>query len=200
VKIAKIFRTIRIQTLGCALAPVLCSGWLAYQEFGFRDWWIWMMTGFFAVNLQIAANCFDDHFDEGTHLTLALVSLGLAVSTAAVTIFLTQTWVLLPFGLLCILSLLFYSGGPRPLGDSGWGEALVFLFFGPICGCGSFYIFTKQFDWRIIAMSLVLGLVIVGLLVFNHFEDFLKDLKAGSSTFATSRILKQLSQLEQEKN
>jgi hypothetical protein len=163
--------------------------WIAYRWYNFDGWWIFGLTLGFSVLLQIAANCFDDYFDEGTHFAEAITSLILAVLVATIVIFWTSSYWLLPFGALCILSLLFYSGGPKPIGDTRWGTAVAFLIFGPICGCGSFYIFTHQFDVANLIVSVTLGGLIALLLVLNHYRDIAKDLRDGRVTVATKKYL-----------
>ena len=49
-------------------------------------------------------------------------------------------WVILAIGAASIVAGVLYTGGPRPYGYEGLGELFVFLFFGLVAVCGSYYV------------------------------------------------------------
>jgi 1,4-dihydroxy-2-naphthoate octaprenyltransferase len=138
-------------------------------------WFVFALTVLLATGLQVEANLADDYFDEHVHFKSALFAASVASVAGTAVILLTQTYFLFPLGILCHLSLLFYSGGNRPLGNRLWGDGLCFFFFGPVAGCGSYYLFTKDFSVPLLIVSCISGLLSVLLLEFNHLRDLVKD-------------------------
>ena len=51
-------------------------------------------------------------------------------------------------GVLAIGLAVFYSYGLRPYGHSGWGDLWVWVCFGILGVCGSYFLYTRCFSWR----------------------------------------------------
>ncbi len=49
-------------------------------------------------------------------------------------------WPVLLVGLACILAAVAYTGGPFPFGYYGLGDLVVFIFFGPVAVCGTYFV------------------------------------------------------------
>ena len=75
-----------------------------------------------------------------------------------------------------------YTGGPKPLGYLGLGEALVFFFYGPVATLGTYYILTLQIDPLILYASLPPGLLSCAILIANNLRDEQNDRRADKKT------------------
>jgi 1,4-dihydroxy-2-naphthoate polyprenyltransferase len=93
-------------------------------------------------------------------------------------------WELLLVGAASILAGVLYTGGPRPYGYEGLGEAFVFLFFGIVAVAGSFFVQVKHLHWEAFALAVPVGLLAAAILVVNNFRDIDTDRRAGKRTLA----------------
>lgn len=93
-------------------------------------------------------------------------------------------WPILAIGVLSILSGIAYTGGPFPLGYNGLGDIFVFIFFGLVAVCGTYYVqahtLTAQAWWGAIPV----GLLVTAIIVVNNLRDIETDKKAGKKTLA----------------
>lgn len=87
-------------------------------------------------------------------------------------------------GLACVAAGLAYSGGPRPYGSAGWGEAAVFIFFGAVGTVGAAYVQTGGLVGVAVAASVPIGLLATSLLVANNVRDIATDRMTGKATLA----------------
>lgn len=78
-----------------------------------------------------------------------------------------------------------YTGGPFPIAYLGLGEVFVFLFFGLMATCGSYFIFAKTMDPVIWVIGAQLGLLSSTLIAINNFRDRKTDILVGKRTLAT---------------
>ena len=159
-----------------------------------------------ALLLQIGSNLANDVFDhergadaarafgptrvtESGLLRPAQVKTGMIVVfalAALLGLFLATTvgWVVVPVGALAILCAIAYTGGPYPLGYHGLGELFVLLFFGFASVGGTAYVNLSWVPPSAWALSLPLGLLIVGILVVNNLRDIDADRLADKRTLA----------------
>src|SRR5690606_23925593 len=93
-------------------------------------------------------------------------------------------WPILVIGLLSILSGIAYTGGPYPLGYHGLGDLFVFIFFGPVAVCGTYYVQALEWSWLALISSVPVGLLSVAILIVNNYRDRHTDVKAGKRTLA----------------
>ena len=105
----------------------------------------------------------------------ALAGLGLAVAT---------TWWLILVGLIAIAAAWFYTGGPRPYGYAGLGEAFVFVFFGVVATTGSAFVQIERVTPLTLLVSVPVGLFATALLVVNNLRDIPGDTDSGKRTLA----------------
>ena len=77
-----------------------------------------------------------------------------------------------------------YTGGPRPYGYRGLGEASVFVFFGLAATMGTNYVLTGGVDPLAAGCSVVVGLWAAALLVINNLRDVPGDRDSGKITLA----------------
>jgi 1,4-dihydroxy-2-naphthoate octaprenyltransferase len=82
-------------------------------------------------------------------------------------------------GLLAIWAAISYTAGEKPYGYVGLGDISVFIFFGLVGVCGSYYLFTGQFLWMNLLPAISCGVFSVGVLNLNNIRDIESDLLAG---------------------
>jgi len=92
--------------------------------------------------------------------------------------------VILAVGVASILAGVLYTGGPRPYGYAGLGEAFVFLFFGLVAVNASYFVQVERLDWLPFALSIPVGFLSTTILVVNNVRDIETDRRAGKMTLA----------------
>src|SRR5919198_787278 len=80
-------------------------------------------------------------------LIATYVTFGLAVLCGAYLVYVAGP-LLLAIGAASILAGVLYTGGPRPYGYEGLGEAFVFLFFGVVAVSGSYFAQREELSWE----------------------------------------------------
>ena len=166
-------------------------------------WWRAALALVVALALQVGTNYANDYSDgvrgtdRGRVGPLRLVASGSAtpesVRRAALACFgvagaaglalaASTTWWLVPVGAACVIAGWLYTGGPRPYGYLGLGEAFVFLFFGVVATVGSAYVQRQAFGlWWV---CVPVGLLSTALLEANNLRDVAGDAAAGKRTLA----------------
>jgi 1,4-dihydroxy-2-naphthoate octaprenyltransferase len=92
--------------------------------------------------------------------------------------------ILIVVGAACILAGWFYTGGPRPYGYAGLGEAFVFVFFGLVATAGSAYVHLHRLTGLAVLSAVPVGLLAVAILVVNNLRDIPTDATSGKRTLA----------------
>jgi 1,4-dihydroxy-2-naphthoate octaprenyltransferase len=87
-------------------------------------------------------------------------------------------------GVACICAALAYSGGPYPLASHGLGDLFVFIFFGLVAVCGTYYVQALQLTPMVLLMGVIAGLLITAILVVNNLRDIQSDRQTGKRTLA----------------
>jgi 1,4-dihydroxy-2-naphthoate octaprenyltransferase len=200
----------RPRTLPAAVVPVLVGTAAAVRDTG--EWnhgvVVWRALAALVVSLaiQVATNYANDYSDgvKGTDSAarvgpVRLVGSGLAspsaVKRAAFVAFgiagiaglalaAAVSWWLLLVGAASFLAGWFYTGGPRPYGYAGLGEAFVFVFFGLVATVGSTFVHTEEITGLSVAVAVPVGLLATALLVVNNLRDIPTDAVAGKRTLA----------------
>jgi len=195
----------RPKTLPAALAPVLVGTALAFHDAAFALLpALAALLG--ALLLQIGSNFANDYFDffKGadtaerlgpTRVTASglispgqlrwgmVVVFGLAALDG---LYLIQVggWPILAVGVASILAALLYTGGPFPFGYYGLGDIFVFIFFGLVAVCGTYFVQALTLTWPVVVAAIPPGLLITAILVVNNLRDIETDAKAGKRTLA----------------
>ncbi len=112
-----------------------------------------------------------------------LVAFGLTALCGLPLVLVVSPWLLL-VGLAAIAAGWFYTGGSRPYGYAGFGEAFVFVFFGLVATAGSFYVQTASLSWLAVGCGVAMGCLATALLVVNNLRDIPGDTRAGKRTLA----------------
>ena len=68
-------------------------------------------------------------------------------------------WPVALIGAASILAALAYSGGPFPLASHGLGDLFVFIFFGLVAVCGTYYVQALRLTPMVIVMSIIIFII-----------------------------------------
>lgn len=193
----------RLHTLPAAAAPVLVGGGLAAHDRVFRwDAFLLAMVG--AVAIQVAANFANDASDarRGADTedrtgpprmvatgaatprqmwTATGISIGIAAAVGVALTFIAGPWILL-IGVVSIIAMLGYVGGPIPYGYFGLGEVFVFVFFGLVATVGSRFVHDGTAPLSAWLLAIPIGLLASAILVANNYRDLETDRRVGKRT------------------
>ena len=195
----------RPRTLGAAVAPIAVGTGVAAAVDS-----LVLLRALLALIVMVAAqvgvNYANDYSDgvRGTDQArvgpVRLVGQGLAparrVKAAAIAALLVsalsglalialsgQWWLIVP-GALSIAAAWLYTGGPKPYGYLGLGEAAVFVFFGLVPVVGTTYVQTLTFAPAAWLGGVGVGALSCAILVANNLRDIPTDREAGKITLA----------------
>lgn len=93
-------------------------------------------------------------------------------------------WPIVVIGLLSIIAGIAYTGGPFPLGYHGLGDLFVFIFFGLVAVCGTYYVQARAVSPAAYWAAVPVGLLATAILVINNLRDIETDRRAGKKTLA----------------
>jgi 1,4-dihydroxy-2-naphthoate octaprenyltransferase len=195
----------RPKTLPAAAAPVIVGSAAAFVDGAFQPLPA-LAALLAALLLQIGANLANDVFDfhKGADTQERLgpvrvtqsgmlspeqvmggmwVTFGLA---ALLGLYLAWVggWPIILIGVASIAAAILYTGGPFPFGYYGLGDLFVFIFFGLVAVCGTYYIQVAALTPLAIWSSIPMGLLITAILVVNNLRDIDTDRQAGKRTLA----------------
>ena len=195
----------RPKTLPAAIAPVLVGTAMAIADKQFA--WLPAAAALtVALLLQIGVNLANDYFDyvkgidtqdrlgpprvtQSGLIPAKQVKAGMLVTIILSVIpglYLASVggWPVILIGLFCFAAALAYSGGPFPLASHGLGDLFVFIFFGLVAVCGTYYVQALNLTWMVLLMGVVEGLLITAILVVNNLRDIHTDRQTGKRTLA----------------
>lgn len=95
-----------------------------------------------------------------------------------------EFWIFIGLGVACILAAIGYTIGKKPYGYLGLGDIFVFIFFGLVSVCGSYFLFTKSFDYDILIPASAIGMLSMAVLNLNNMRDIVNDELSGKKTLA----------------
>ena len=98
--------------------------------------------------------------------------------------FITEFYTFVGLGVACILAAIGYTVGKKPYGYMGLGDIFVFIFFGLVSVCGSYFLFTKEFHWDTLLPASAVGLLSAAVLNLNNLRDIESDEVSGKKTLA----------------
>ena len=195
----------RVPTLAAAVVPVAVGSALATRDQHFRlGPALAALWG--AIFIQIGTNLVNDlgDFRRGADTKVRLgppralamgwltepeIRAGIVVSFLCATaagIYLAAAagWIVVLIGLLSIAAGVAYTAGPWPLAYHGLGEIFVFLFFGIIAVCGTYYVEARTLSADAMLASIPVGALSTAILVVNNVRDLEGDREAGKLTVA----------------
>jgi 1,4-dihydroxy-2-naphthoate octaprenyltransferase len=118
------------------------------------------------------------------HVMLAAFGYFAVAAAAGLVLAAVTSWWLVPVGVCCVLGAWCYTGGPRPYGYMGLGEAAVFVFFGVVGVAGTAFIEMGRLSWLGLSASVPAGLLSCALLMINNLRDIESDPLSGKRTLA----------------
>ncbi len=190
----------RPKTLPAAVVPVLIGSSLAFQKGLFHSGAA-LAALLCSLLIQIGTNFVNDYADfkkgadnearkgplrvsqgglikPATLVKASVVVFGLAVVVASYLI-VRGGWPVVIIGVTSILSGIFYTAGPKPLGYMGLGDIFVLIFFGPVAVWGTWYVQTLSHSVEAVIAGLGAGFISVAILAVNNIRDVDEDRKSG---------------------
>ena len=195
----------RIPTLAAAVVPVAVGSALAARDHRFRPGpALAALLG--AIFIQIGTNLVNDWGDflRGADtrerlgppralatgwLTTSEVGAGIIASFLCATLaglYLVATagWIVVAIGLTSIAAGIAYTAGPWPLAYTGLGEIFVFVFFGMVAVCGTYFVEGNTLSPDVMLAAIPVGALATAILVVNNVRDLDGDRAAGKRTLA----------------
>lgn len=201
----------RLRTLPLSLSGIILGAFLAASKFDF-DWMIFLLSVATTIGFQVLSNFANDYGDgiKGTDnedrvgpkralqsgeitpkqmlkgikitsgLTLIIALLLIYVSFGKENIMYSMLFFFL--GIASIAAAVKYTVGDKAYGYRGFGDIFVFLFFGLVSVCGSYFLYTHTLDFTIFFPAFSVGLLSVGVLNLNNMRDRESDAKSGKNT------------------
>ena len=195
----------RPRTLPAAIAPVMLGSATAVADKSF----VWLPAAaalMVALLLQIGVNLANDYFDylkgidtrdrlgpprvtQSGLIPAKQVKAGMILTLIlslipGIYLLIVGGLPVLIIGLACICAALAYSGGPFPLASHGLGDLFVFIFFGLVAVCGTYYVQALHLTALVWLVGVTEGLLITAILVVNNLRDILSDRQTGKRTLA----------------
>lgn len=205
-------RTLPLSMSGIILGSFIAK-WRLNLEGKTWDWKIFALAILVTLLYQILSNFANDYGDgiRGTdlnrkgevravasgHITanqmkngvimLSILSLIATIALLYVAFlpgYINSFYIFIGLGVASILASIGYTIGKRPYGYYGLGDIFVFVFFGLVSVCGSYFLFTKSFSWDILLPASAIGLFSTAVLNLNNMRDIESDAESGKHTLA----------------
>ena len=204
-------KAFRLRTLPLALSATILGSFLGYAENRFK-WGVFIFGTLTTLFLQILSNLANDYGDakKGTDNEQRLGPLRVT-QTGLVTLKQMQVmivvFVLLSFlsgslliwfglrggdfllyavffvlGFSAIFAAIKYTIGKKPYGYVGFGDIMVFVYFGILGVAGTYFLHTQSFHLSILLPASSIGLLSVGVLNLNNLRDHENDAVNGKNT------------------
>jgi len=196
----------RPHTLTISISPVLVGSALAWAERGRIDIPLMLLSALGALLLQTGTNLDNDVSDteRGTDRAGRLglpraTAQGLLaprqVRSASRACFALATaiglvlawrggWPILIAGIAAAAAAMSYSGGPRPISYTPFGDVVVWLFFGLVAVGGTYYLQTGSLSAGALTAASMVGFPATAVLVVNNYRDLDPDAQVGKRTLA----------------
>lgn len=193
----------RPRTLPAAVAPVLAASALAWRDGDF-DAPPALAALAFALLIQVGTNFANDYYDfvKGADtaervgprravaaglvapatMKRAMIGVFVAAFLTGLTLLGYGGWPLLVIGVASILCGVAYTGGPYPLGYNGLGDVFVFVFFGLVAVCATYFVQAGVVTSDAWIIGAGVGALAANILVVNNYRDVETDAKAGKRT------------------
>lgn len=98
--------------------------------------------------------------------------------------YMNDFYIFIGLGVASILAAIGYTVGKKPYGYMGLGDLFVFVFFGLVSVCGSYFLFTKTFSWDMLLPGTAIGMMSMAVLNLNNMRDIESDRLSGKNSLA----------------
>jgi 1,4-dihydroxy-2-naphthoate octaprenyltransferase len=195
---------IRPRTLGLAATPVVLGSAIAWADGHPVRLGVFLAVLLCALLIQVGTNLHNDvaDFQRGNDgvtrigpvrvtaagwvkpATMLRSSMACFALALLLGVYLVDMggWPVLLAGLASLAAGYSYSGGPRPISHSAWGEVFVLVFFGIVAVAGSHWLQALAPSLDALLCGAVLGLPAAGVLLVNNYRDLEDDLASGRRT------------------
>ncbi|MCF6168031.1 1,4-dihydroxy-2-naphthoate octaprenyltransferase [Lutibacter sp.] len=201
----------RLRTLPLSISGIIVGSSIAASQ-GYFNWIIFTLALLTTVGFQIISNFANDYGDgvKGTDnnnrigpkraiqsgaitpkqmMKAIKFSIALTLIVAVLLIYFSfgkddflNLSIFFILGIASIAAAMKYTMGKKAYGYSGLGDLFVFLFFGLLSVCGSYYLYTKQLDLIIFLPAFSVGFLSIGVLNLNNMRDMESDIISGKNT------------------
>lgn len=201
----------RLRTLPLSVSGIIVGSALAHK-IGHFQWSIFVLAILTTIGFQIISNFANDYGDgvKGTDnekrvgpsraiqsgaITPAQMKRAILI-TSVITFLIASALIFESFGkddflnlfvffilgIASIVAAIKYTVGNRAYGYSGYGDVFVFMFFGVLSVCGSFYLYTKHAEVSVFLPAFSIGFLSVGVLNLNNMRDRESDIESNKNT------------------
>jgi 1,4-dihydroxy-2-naphthoate octaprenyltransferase len=201
----------RLRTLPLSVSGIIVGSFIAASQ-GLFNWLICLLALLTTIGFQIISNFANDYGDgvKGTDnadrigperaiqsgaispkqmLKAIVISIVITLIVAIALIYVSfgkddflNLIIFFVLGIASVAAAIKYTMGEKAYGYSGFGDLFVFLFFGLLSVCGSYYLYAKQLDFTIFIPAISIGLLSIGVLNLNNMRDRESDIKSGKNT------------------
>ena len=195
---------LRPRTLWIAMIPVLVATSLAWSVAGVFDRATALIAMVASVAMQVVTNLQNDvgyaerRVASSTRVGLpratangwlparavrwAMVATVATAVAVALPLLVRGGWPVLAIGASSTIAAYCYMGGPRPIAYTPFGELTVFVFFGLVAVCGTYYIQAGRVDLPALLAAAAIGSHAAAVLLVNNFRDRSHDAATGRRT------------------
>jgi 1,4-dihydroxy-2-naphthoate polyprenyltransferase len=199
------WRQLRPHTLTAAFIPVMIGSFAALTSDSLQvSMFLAMLIA--SLLIQSATNLFNEYYDykrgldteksvgigggivrDGIHpktiLNTAISFFGIAI-LLGVYICMNSSWMIALIGTICMTVGYFYTGGPKPIAYTPFGELVSGFFMGVVIILISYYIQTASVSTDIILLSIPSAILIGAIMMANNIRDLDGDKQSGRKTLA----------------
>jgi len=209
-----VLKAARPRFLVASIAPVLVGSSLGYAVSGTFEPTLFVLALLAMMLLHAGANLANDYFDHvsgndwvnnnptpfsgGSRfiqngllspkavLLEALAALSFGSALGLTILLIRPSIYVLILGVVGLLGGFFYSAGPIRFGYRTTGESAIFLLFGVLPVCGSYYLQTGSFDWIALVPGSIVGILIFLVILVNEFPDAQADAQVNKRTLVVA--------------
>lgn len=209
--VKELVKAARFRTLPLSISGIIVGSFIAASE-GFFNVTICLLALLTTIGFQVISNFANDYGDgiKGTDnnervgpqraiqsgkitpkqlLKVIKISIIITFLIAILLIYISfgkddflNLAIFISLGIASIAAAIKYTMGEKAYGYSGFGDVFVFLFFGLLSVCGSYYLFTKQLNFTIFLPAFSVGFLSIGVLNLNNMRDRESDIKSNKNT------------------
>ena len=201
----------RLRTLPLSLSGILMGSFIAFDN-GFVDYRIFSLALITTILFQILSNLANDLGDslKGTDnsnrvgplrtvqsgaisknqmIKAVIVTTILSFLSAGSLVFIAHenmsSELIIAYCILtvfCISAAILYTISNYAYGYKGFGDLMVFIFFGIVGVLGSYTLYSKSIDYELLLPSCTIGLMSMAVLNLNNMRDHENDASSGKIT------------------